>query len=363
MKLRRVIESSLTHLLIVILLITQQIIECAKTTSNIGPIIVGRCLEASNFEVEQCNELYSLFHSSISNKNNLDITLNDYYSFFENLPPQVFTVPRNNTLFWSNSNKIAHTLSNSYPNNFVTLEDTILGRSFNNLQWCPCLNGSEGCSSDGLSYSNDCEYGTYRNSTDIHGAMVTFWSLASTYYARNAQGDVTVLVSAQRSSAYRKLSFFSVFEIPNLNSRQITSVRILLIKNETTHETCKSGSVLTLFDDLKSKFSSDLGGNNLPTINCIDDYPTVRHIVCSNSPQSKECAFIQSFSPSRVKTGLLSTGSFILGVGVGILSVLITISIRFYYKKMKGKLSTVEDGDEEVLISAYANNVHLPNRS
>lgn len=117
------------------------------------------------------------------------------------------------------------------------------------------------------------------------GAEDSFWQMASTDFARGVQGDFSLLLAATASRlAYRRSSYFSRYELPNLNRAQVTKVDILMIRNDTLTppEACGSGSLVLLAQDLASY--------GIP-FTCTDNPDSVRHIICVDTPSSPQCRF------------------------------------------------------------------------
>ncbi len=81
--------------------------------------------------------------------------------------------------------------------------------------------------------------------------------------------------------------------------------------------------------DLNRRFI-ELGVEQLPPIECIDDFPTLKHIICADAPQSSQCTFVTQeenrFHANR-KVVLYSLGSFLVGLAVGTVVILVLMVV------------------------------------
>jgi len=321
------------------------------TTPHLREIVVGRCSEAIIVNTDvmtnvsstavDCARIYENFASVWVSKASSSVSLADFEPFFNELPNELLMAPRDKSLFWSNTDRVAHVLSNNFPQNFVTLEDTVLGRALNRLTFCGCTGEDNSTSLDcvnGVDYKELCPFGQVLSSNETLGAMVSFWAQSSRRFAANARGDVHVLLSAHHGTAYKTASFFAGFELPNLSTPNITSLQILLLKNDSIGETCTSGSILKLKEDVKRRFEET--GVALPPITCVDDYATLKYIVCADTPESKECAFVtlEGQTSPRKRIIVFSFGFFFMGSVVGVVCVFLTLCIVSSFQKKSNDL-------------------------
>ncbi|KJE93320.1 ADP-ribosyl cyclase, variant [Capsaspora owczarzaki ATCC 30864] len=165
---------------------------------------------------------------------------------------------------------------------YFTMEDTVGGFVQNGLHWCG--------SSSGYNYTS-CPPGFRNTTTDTwYGAELAFWQHASTTFARQATGRVSVLLgSPYGGSAYRNSSFFALYELPNMNTSLVTAIDVYVITNGT--ERCGSGSLVALVQDIKHHLGL--------TPSCYDNPDMVRFILCENNgAPSAQCQFANEFSES-----------------------------------------------------------------
>ncbi|GFN85020.1 ADP-ribosyl cyclase 1 [Plakobranchus ocellatus] len=249
------------------------------TTGNICHVFKGRCwdYEVTRYLTDlprvetNCGKLWKLFTKAFSYKSPCDVQLENYQPFLEAASQNL---PENKVLFWSGVFSLAHKLGND-GQEYVTLEDTLVGYLANSITWC-------GQSSEpGMNYTrcpswDDCPL----------EAAESFWAGASTAFARGARGQVLLMLDGSNPAkpAYRRDSFFGKYELPNL-SQDVTSVYVIVshVLDKPKLELCGSGSLQSLEADVIERGFF---------YTCVDDPLAVRHLLCSQNPQSRECQAI-----------------------------------------------------------------------
>ncbi|XP_050417319.1 ADP-ribosyl cyclase/cyclic ADP-ribose hydrolase [Patella vulgata] len=246
------------------------------TSDHLQDIFIGRCWDYTEIKYKQqigsmvvnCSDLWNTFYAAFSYRAPCDLSMQRYADFMAKASQ---TLPRNKAMFWSGTYNIAHEYADN-GKRYVTLEDTLVGYLANQLSWC-------GSSSDGANMTRcpswaDCPL----------EASESFWASASKQFASSAIGDVYLMLDGSRDKpAYSPNSFFGKYELPNL--QEVDTVVILVTHNvtEPPKETCTTGSLLELQEDIRSRGL---------IYNCIDDLDAVRHLLCADDPEARECKMV-----------------------------------------------------------------------
>ncbi|XP_071488061.1 ADP-ribosyl cyclase/cyclic ADP-ribose hydrolase 1-like [Diadema antillarum] len=260
------------------------------TTPNITDILLGRCQEyreclrgepcLPNYRNLKCESIVNSFMSGIQNVDPCATPPDVYETFLDMAPPQTM---RGKTTFWSGvaganiPQDVAQVTSQH-----TVLEETLPGYMAGNLTWCGSTDDS---SSMGLNFTA-CP--TWRSSTCPNNTKAAFWDSASKRLATQAEGQVFVVLNAQRDGgAFNNNSVFARIEAPNLNVAKVTNIMIYLIPdftlpipNNQYRETCLNGSVLALRKQLTS-----MNFNHT----CEEDPTTFMWLQCARYPSSPYC--------------------------------------------------------------------------
>lgn len=131
--------------------------------------------------------------------------------------------------------------------------------------------------SPGLNYSrcplaNDCP----------REVQVSFWRAASSKFAQLSLGTVYVLLNGSSGTAFNPNSIFAQFELPNLPTKKVETVFVLLLHdvNKPKKESCGTGSLEAL--------QTQVRGHGFK-YGCLDDPVAIQDLLCVDSPMSALC--------------------------------------------------------------------------
>ncbi|XP_033760725.1 ADP-ribosyl cyclase/cyclic ADP-ribose hydrolase-like [Pecten maximus] len=216
------------------------------TTPGIQNIFIGRCLAYQELlkpypqtEVD-CNLLWVKFVSSFAGKEPCELKSEDYSGFIE---MSLSSIPEDKAMFWSGTYRVAHDYAES-GNRFITLEDTLLGYIMNGLTWCGQT------APPGVNYRNCPSYNDCPET-----ASTAFWGTASSQFASQAKGTVTILLDGSNPArpAYSRDSYFAKFELPSLSPDEVKMMNIYVVHaiNQPYRETCENGTLPALQQAVK----------------------------------------------------------------------------------------------------------------
>ncbi|XP_069601900.1 ADP-ribosyl cyclase/cyclic ADP-ribose hydrolase 1-like [Ranitomeya imitator] len=244
----------------------------AGTTTNLRNIVIGRCYHYMSLHPgigdKNCSGIWQELVDAVQRKDPCKITEEDY-KHLALVAAQ--TIPCNKTLLWSRTNELVHRYTKA-TENFITLEDTFLGFVFNGLMWC----GKK--IRPGMNFKfcpawNECE----------HNSISSFWKMTSAAFAQASCGLVNVMLNGSADGDIaRKKSILRTVEIPNMDPKTISEVRVWVIDDIQGEDknSCNSKSLLELqhyIQEHKLKYS------------CIDNYRPVQALQCSESPDHAAC--------------------------------------------------------------------------
>ncbi|XP_065060048.1 ADP-ribosyl cyclase/cyclic ADP-ribose hydrolase-like [Rhopilema esculentum] len=249
------------------------------TTANIKEIFTGRCFDylefrySSGLQGKNCTDLFRIFEKEFNNNTKCS---DDFSGMFTDFFQAVDQGPtsKDRALFWSGTMSVAHSIS-KVSKDYITLEDTFPGYIANDLNFC-------GEDTVGFNYAQcSCKWDSSQKKV--------FWQKASTQFAKNARGNINVLINGTRhdqNAAYRNTSIFATVELPNLNPSAVTLVKILvgMDLDRKPRETCGHKSIKKLRNDIEAR--------NM-TVQCIDEPRIVFDILCTIYKNENSCRMIQ----------------------------------------------------------------------
>ncbi|XP_021409991.2 ADP-ribosyl cyclase/cyclic ADP-ribose hydrolase 1 [Lonchura striata] len=243
------------------------------TTKNLQEVVLGRCysyITAQHPELgdKDCLKIWESLKDAFIYKNPCNITPEDYQPLMELAS---HPIPCNKSLFWSKTGDLVHRYTKSNQN-FLTLEDTLLGYMADRVSWC----GDP--SAPGINYEscpkrNECE----NNPSSV------FWKMASKMFAEAACGVVQVMLNGSvEAGAFRSSSIFGSIEIFNLDPDKVSEVHIWLMQNlgGPQSESCSGQSIQRLISILEER--------NFKII-CEDNYRPVQLLQCVHNPDHRDC--------------------------------------------------------------------------
>ncbi|KAM6439865.1 ADP-ribosyl cyclase/cyclic ADP-ribose hydrolase 1-like isoform 2-T3 [Liasis olivaceus] len=190
------------------------------TTEHLLEIVLGRCYNFINtinpeFRNKDCLKVWELFEQAFVYKDPCSMTEEDYQPLME-MARQ--SIPCNKSLFWSKTHDLVHYYT-KINNDFLTLEDTLLGYIADGISWCGNPFDS-GVNYESCPKWTECE----SNPTSL------YWKLASKMFAEASCGTVQVMLNGSTASgAFRKSSIFGSVEIVNLNPEKVSKMQIWLM--------------------------------------------------------------------------------------------------------------------------------------
>ncbi|NXU84861.1 CD38 hydrolase, partial [Xiphorhynchus elegans] len=216
------------------------------TTKNLQEVILGRCY---NYIAERypelgdkdCLKIWESLKDAFIYKNPCNITSEDYQPLMELAS---HPIPCNKSLFWSKTNDLVHRYTKSNQN-FVTLEDTLLGYIADRISWC----GDP--SAPGINYESCPKWSECESNP---GSV--FWKMASKMFAEAACGVVQVMLNGSiEAGAFRNSSIFGSIEVFNLNPDKVSEVHIWLMHDigGPQSESCSGHSIQRLKDILEKR--------------------------------------------------------------------------------------------------------------
>ncbi|XP_076435852.1 ADP-ribosyl cyclase/cyclic ADP-ribose hydrolase-like isoform X2 [Babylonia areolata] len=247
------------------------------TTEHIENIFIGRCYDYKQIKYkstlpqvsEPCEKLYEKFAAAFSDRPPCALDMDNYKPFINAARQEI---PQDKAMFWSGTKELAHEYA-SEGERLVTMEDTLIGYLADGLVWCgqsvaPGMNFSR-CPS-----WRDCP----------SEASEAFWGSASMAFAQSVSGHVTVMMDVSREDrpAYRRDSFFGKYELPNLDTAQVTAINVLLTHplEQPAFENCNNGSLVLLKQDVTT-----IG---FP-FSCVDNPDAILHLLCVENPSDRAC--------------------------------------------------------------------------
>ncbi|XP_070538419.1 ADP-ribosyl cyclase/cyclic ADP-ribose hydrolase-like [Ptychodera flava] len=220
-----------------------------KTPKNLTDIFIAKCKNHTAScplsKGENCRKLWHKFKYAFAYEEAC-INRSRYEPYCKEARHYV---PKNKALFYSGEGPYKATHDDAIP--YVTLEHTMTGNVMDGLdyEWCGQLEG------DGINYEKcpdrkDC----VDPFTTSHCA---FWQQASIEFAKQARGEVRVLLDGanKNGAAFYNSSYFAEYELKNLNKNFVRRVHILVMNStENINETCGTGSILELEKEIKRLF-------------------------------------------------------------------------------------------------------------
>ncbi|XP_007424925.2 ADP-ribosyl cyclase/cyclic ADP-ribose hydrolase 1 [Python bivittatus] len=182
------------------------------------------------------------------------------------------SIPCNKSLFWSKTHDLVHRYT-KINNDFLTLEDTLLGYIADGISWC------------GNPFDSGVNYESCPKWTECESnPSSVYWKLASKMFAEASCGTVQVMLNGSTASgAFRKSSIFGSVEIVNLNPEKVSKMQIWLMHDidGPQRESCTGHSIAQLKEILK---------NHNISVSCEDNYRPAQLLQCTRNPNHTACA-------------------------------------------------------------------------
>ncbi|XP_046553292.1 ADP-ribosyl cyclase/cyclic ADP-ribose hydrolase-like, partial [Haliotis rubra] len=253
-----------------------------------------------------CSALVDMFISAFAFQPACNVSYSRYDDFIK---AANIDVPPGQSMFWSGVYGVVQMYSHRGQRATV-LEDTLIGYMVDGLQFCaqtnqPGITYGEGC--PGFEQTDNCTY----------NAEYSFWAMASKNFASHVTGDAQVMLNASLDQPFRDLSFFSTWEIPNMNASQISNVNILMvhIPGQDIRSTCNSDSISQLKKRLRAR---DI------TSSCEDSPRGPQTMLCLDHPREKEC---DKENATGASSHLASTGVHVAVIIAVLTSLLLLFNI------------------------------------
>ncbi|XP_059900898.1 ADP-ribosyl cyclase/cyclic ADP-ribose hydrolase 1-like [Gadus macrocephalus] len=246
------------------------------TTPNLKSIVIGRCynyimLINPTFSCD-CEEVWRLFEEAVVPKSSCSNQVKDYQEMLSILPQNS---PCHQFLFWSKTRWMMEAYT-TLMENVYTLEDTLVGYVFNQLDWCGHLHHT------GFDFESCPEWST----CPLH-PVYSLWRQASQHFAETACGNITVLLNGSIASAFNRKSMFGSVELNGLNPSMVEYVNIKVVSDLRGPfiESCSLGSVAELIQILQFRGFK---------WTCTDNDLTLKLLQCVQSPQDPSCQMCSS---------------------------------------------------------------------
>ncbi|XP_063428912.1 ADP-ribosyl cyclase/cyclic ADP-ribose hydrolase-like [Mytilus trossulus] len=262
-----------------------------RETSEWRDLFVGKCLLYKqdynssllcNTTID-CSQLWSKVKTAVEYQPKCNFNNSAYEDL---VTASQHFVPENKFLFWENVYPFVMWYSNR-GHKYYTISDTLTGYLFDNIEWCG--NSTE---ADGIEkYPRTCP-GYELGPECQKSAQSVFWETASKFYARNAYGDVYVMLNASISPAFPTDSYFGNNELPNINGTKVKKATILLVHSldDPVLEKCSGESIKNLMERFTAKGISP---------SCIDNPRDVQMLMCSENPSNPNCNMWMSSGAKR----------------------------------------------------------------
>lgn len=254
-------------------------------------IVIGRCLDyqttlhPETFCTEgfkNCTELWEKISVAFVKKPECTVTADVYTDYIEAANHPIV----GKQLFYSGLYGLAHRYSVS-GTRYTTVEDTLIGYLIDRIKFC-AGNASQ-------DVKEQCE--RYNPDTCPYTARGSFWEAASINFARNAVGHVYVLLNATREPIVKSTSYFTKYEVTNLDNQTVTRLSAILINDSPSskRDPCNSDESLQM---LKEQIET----KNI-AFDCHENPSDLVYLYCMDNPRAELCKSLNSVSGSSYLHG------------------------------------------------------------
>ncbi|KAK1806439.1 hypothetical protein P4O66_004956 [Electrophorus voltai] len=218
-----------------------------KKPDSFKNVVIGKCetylKENTNLSgYSDCETIWQVFEQAYVGRDPCDVPPEAYYPLINLVKNQLAC---NTMLFWSKTKTLVHEFTENREC-LVTLEDTLLGFTFNELTWCSKNQSKE-------TFTTDCPLWSYC----VNNPVRSFWIKASANFAAIACGNVSTMLNGSLESPFSSTSIFGDVEVRNLDSTKVHSLTVLLVTKDTDMTTCENAS----FKDLQSALNPNITYN------------------------------------------------------------------------------------------------------
>uniref|UniRef100_A0A4W4FP99 ADP-ribosyl cyclase/cyclic ADP-ribose hydrolase n=1 Tax=Electrophorus electricus TaxID=8005 RepID=A0A4W4FP99_ELEEL len=167
---------------LIVLFLIGQVNSGPGTTPYLKQIVIGRCYNyitlVNPSSRYNCEEIWHEFEEAVVQRTPCSVGVKDYQRMFQ---AATQTPPCDKMLFWSKTQGLMHTYS-AITGSFWTLEDTLVGFMFNDLNWCGQQERDRGAFSTHTFAAAACGNITVLLNGSIENAFSTFSvAMVSTY--------------------------------------------------------------------------------------------------------------------------------------------------------------------------------------
>ncbi|CAJ1082619.1 ADP-ribosyl cyclase/cyclic ADP-ribose hydrolase 1-like isoform X1 [Xyrichtys novacula] len=225
------ISGTITVTVIVVVLAPPALLD---QTAEFKATFLKKC---ADFKVDKqtCDSKWYMFEKAYVGKKETDVTETSYQELFDKTP---FTQPCGKIMLWSGLNGLANRFTKNR-DDFFTLADTLLGHVLDGLTWC----GKKGSKE---TFTSGC-------STNKPNAVLSFWIMASIKFAQYTCGRVTLMLDGDQDKPYDENRIFGKYELPNLQSPRVKSLKVILVVTKIDGPKCAHNSLKNLSNILKGK--------------------------------------------------------------------------------------------------------------
>ncbi|KAK1806440.1 hypothetical protein P4O66_004957 [Electrophorus voltai] len=179
---------------LIVLFLIGQVNSGPGTTPYLKQIVIGRCYNyitlVNPSSRYNCEEIWHEFEEAVVQRTPCSVGVKDYQRMFQ---AATQTPPCDKMLFWSKTQGLMHTYS-AITGSFWTLEDTLVGFMFNDLNWCGQQERDRGFDFQSCPEWSSC----------VTHPVYSLWKRASQNFAAAACGNITVLLNGSIENAFSR---------------------------------------------------------------------------------------------------------------------------------------------------------------
>ncbi|KAM7390212.1 hypothetical protein PAMA_008408 [Pampus argenteus] len=255
----RCVVAAVLLLLVAVIVAVSLALTLRQKTKQFHDTFLSRC-EA--FKGYDCQKVWTTFEQAYVGRDPCEVPVENYNPLIAAVP---FKPACNRVMLWSKTKDVVQDFAEKTAC-YMTLEETLLGFVLDGLTWC----GKEGSTetiTTGCPDWSTCENNPVRS----------FWLKVSAALADSACGDVTAMLNGSIAAPFSPTSIFGSIEVKRLKSPRVTSLNIVLVRQQNNVANCTNAS----FKDLQKELDQGI------KYSC-KDVPMSQIEECGNSPE-KPC--------------------------------------------------------------------------
>ncbi|XP_061578854.1 ADP-ribosyl cyclase/cyclic ADP-ribose hydrolase 1-like [Cololabis saira] len=166
------------------------------------------------FFLPRCDDLLRLFEEAYVG---LDSCNFPSYAYDRLFLEYRFTHSCDKTMFWSKTKPLVHEFTKKR-DNFITLEDTLLGHIMNGQSWC----GKKDSKETFIYLCEKCK----------NNPVTSFWEKASAEFADYACGGARVMLDGRTQEPFNSSSCFGEIELKRLVYPRVFNLKVILLAKD-----------------------------------------------------------------------------------------------------------------------------------